>query len=346
LNRLLPETAMIGPQHLPFLITYFNGIDAALSGRLLRSVPPDEPALTNELCALMDAETQRREKLLEFNIDRLNAALAACGDDMEFDIRIDTHPHNPKMEAFVSQSDLGLIIEYQNHVLPSENWFNAYLLQAKRLHRADRSGQYDDRASFKSVDHRQHDRLEAFAKRFGEEFFGYILYCPPVPHLTADTATKVRALHTRNLSRPIYDYVAGLSLFDYLKKNAGRIDAGIWLTPVTTMPSRILNVHADAFEDAIPFSWFFLQHLTSPTARPHRNRGRLLPHRDPDDERARLIRDVVSGDSNAIEEFLRVADGEVPLDLPEIAILPKSTITITVSVGSSLPADTRRAILQ
>jgi hypothetical protein len=113
----------------------------------------------------MDAGTQRREKLLEFNIDRLNAALAACGDDMQFDVRIDTHPHNPIMEAFVSQSDLGLNVKYQNHVLPAENWLNAYLLQAKRLHRADRSGEYDDRASFKSVDRRQHDRLEAFAAR-------------------------------------------------------------------------------------------------------------------------------------------------------------------------------------
>lgn len=337
---------MIGPQHLPFLITYFDGIDAALSGRLLRVVPPDEPALTNELCALMDADTQRREKLLEFNIDRLNAALAACGDDVQFDLRIDTHPHNPRMEAFVSQSDLGLIIEYQNHVLPDENWFRAYLLQAKRLHRTGGSGEYDDRSFFRSVDHRQHDRLEELAKRFGEEFFGYILYCPPVPHLTAHTATKVRALHTRNLSRPIYDYVGGLSLFDYLKKNAGRIDAGIWLTPITTMPSRILDVHADAFQGASPFSWFFLEHLTNPPARARRDRGRLRPHREPEDEREKLIRDVVSGDSGAIDEFLRVADGEKARDLPQIAILPKSTITITVSVGASLPPDFRRAMLQ
>jgi hypothetical protein len=171
---------MIGPQHLPFLITYFDGIDAALPGRLLRAVPPDEPALTNELCALMDADTKRREKLLEFNIDRLNAALATCGDDMHFDLRIDTHPHNSRVEAHVSQSDLGLVIEYQNHALPAENWFRAYLLKAKRLHRSDRSGDYDDRASFRSVDHRRHDRLEAFAKQFGEEFFRYILYCQTI----------------------------------------------------------------------------------------------------------------------------------------------------------------------
>src|SRR5215216_715352 len=54
---------MIGPQHIPLLTAYFGGMDATLSGKLLRLVPPDEPALTNELCALMDAETQRRERL-------------------------------------------------------------------------------------------------------------------------------------------------------------------------------------------------------------------------------------------------------------------------------------------
>jgi hypothetical protein len=336
---------MIGPQHLTHLTKYFDGVDAALSGKLLRAVPPDEPALTNELCALMDAQTQRRERLLEFNIDRLNEALAACGDDMRFELRVDTHPHNPKMEAFVSQSDLGLIIEYKNYVLPGENWFFAYLLQAKRLHRSG-SGEYDDRASFRSVDHHQHDRLEQFAKRFGEEFFGYILYCPPVPHLHPETITKARALHTRNLSKPIYDYVGGLSLFDYVKRTSGHIDAGVWITPVTTAPSRILNVHAEAFERASPLSWFFLEHLTRPSSKPYRDRGRLRPDHEPGEERAALMRDVISGNRRAIEEFVRMAGGESTRDIPEIAILPKSTITISVTVGSSLPPDTRLAVLQ
>jgi hypothetical protein len=98
---------MISPQYLPLLMKYFDGVDAALSGRLLRAVPPDEPALTNELCALMDAATRCRERLLEFSIDRLNDALAACGDDMRFDLRIETHPHNSRMEAFVSPKRLG-----------------------------------------------------------------------------------------------------------------------------------------------------------------------------------------------------------------------------------------------
>jgi hypothetical protein len=203
-------------------------------------------------------------------------------------------------------------LSIQNHVVPDENWFKAYLLQAKRLHRNDRSEEYNDRAEFRSVDRRQHAQLEAFAKRFGEEFFGYILYCPPVPFLTAHTATKVRALHTRNLSQPIYDYVGGLSLFDYLKNNNGHIDAGIWITPVATMPLRILNLHDQAFQGATPFSWVFLEHLTAPTSRAHRAHGRLGRRREPGDGRDALIRNVASGNTTAIEEFLRIADADTP----------------------------------
>ena len=89
---------MIGLQHIPLLATFFDGVDAALSNRFMRPVPPQEPALTSELCALLDAATQRRERSLKFNVDRLNSSLAALGDDLQFDFRIDTHQHSAKME--------------------------------------------------------------------------------------------------------------------------------------------------------------------------------------------------------------------------------------------------------
>jgi hypothetical protein len=71
----------------------------------------------------------------------------------------------------------------------------------------------------------------------------------------------------------------------------------------------------------------------------------MLPP-DPDDARATLIRNVVTGDSDAIDDFLLIADGVSSPDLPQFAILPKSTITITATVGASLPPETRLAIPQ
>jgi hypothetical protein len=50
---------MFGPQHLKYVITYLDGVDRALSPRMLRKHPLDEPALTNELCALLDADTAK-----------------------------------------------------------------------------------------------------------------------------------------------------------------------------------------------------------------------------------------------------------------------------------------------
>ena len=114
----------------------------------------------------MDAKSQRREESLKFNIDQLNKSLAEGGDDLLFELCIDTHQHSQSMEAYVSQSDLGLIVEYQNFILPETSWSRAYLLQAKRLHPSPAG--YDEKASFKSVDARQHAQLERFAEQFGQ----------------------------------------------------------------------------------------------------------------------------------------------------------------------------------
>ena len=62
----------------------------------------------------MDAKSQRREESLKFNIDQLNKSLAEGGDDLLFELCIDTHQHSQSMEAYVSQSDLGLIVEIRN----------------------------------------------------------------------------------------------------------------------------------------------------------------------------------------------------------------------------------------
>jgi hypothetical protein len=341
---------MIGIQHISHLVAYFDGVDTALSRTFLRPVPPDEPALTSQLCALMDAETQRREESLRFNIDRLNEAIASCGDDLKFDFRIDTHQHTTKMENLVSQSDLGLVVEYRNFILPEENRIWSYLLQAKRLHPTSPTAGFDEKSIFKSVDHQQHERLLKLSESFGSQFFKYMLYCPPTPHFSSTTITKIRALHTRNLTRPIYDYSGGLALFDYTKSVSGRVDSGIWLTPIEKVPARVLDLHNGAFKDVWSLSWFFLRHLTQPRSfddqQRHHENGLISKSRNPNGGNDDLIHGVVTGDRHAIEVFCEAAREKDDLDLPVLKVLPRSTITITASVGHSLPGDSRRAFEQ
>ena len=346
--------AMLGLQHIPSLIKFFDGADAALSLKLLRPTAPDEPALTNELCALMDERVQREEGLLkEFNIDALNAALTEFGDDTKFDFRIDTHPHNPVFENKISQADLGLVLEYQNEIIPEDSWSSAYLLQAKRLHRADKTGKYDERASFASVDGRQHDRLRQLAKIFGDRYFHYILYCPPVSRLTPRATTKVRALHSSALSARFnghhlhhFENIAEFLFFESYRK-LGCIDAGIWLSDTSKKPHRLMELHCDLPFHVKPFSWFLVESFITPWYRQIRyNQETDKGVETKEDDNAMLIRLVASGSKTGIETFLRRVHETEKHDLPKITILPKYTLTVRATVGGSLPADFRRAIVQ
>ncbi len=354
---------MLGPQHVPSLIKFFDGVDAALSVKLLRPTAPDEPALTNELCALMDERVQHEEGLLkEFNIDALNAALAELGDDTKFEFRIDTHPHNPVFENKVSQADLGVVLEYQNEIVPEDSWSSAYLLQAKRLHRADKKGEYDERASFASVDIRQHECLRQLAKIFGDGYFRYLLYCPPVSRLTPQAATKVKALHSHSISERYnghhlhhFECVSEFLFFEHYRK-VGHIDAGMWLCSTEYKPQGLMTLHRDILFRAKPFSWFFVKAFTAPWLCHKRRHLREYIGNEKDEirkkraiselEEAELIHQVAIGNKSAIQTFLRRVHETKEIDLPEFTILPKYTLTIRATIGTSLPPDFRRAIFQ
>ena len=169
---------MLSPYHIPLLVRYFNGIDIAVSKRLLRSVPPSEPTLTEEFCALMDVDNQRRESSLEFDIDSLNAALCEHGDLIDADFRIETHQHTGRMEAYVSQSDFALVIDFEHTVLPDLSWGTAYLMQAKRLFPL-KDDTYGVTSAFASADKEQHLRMQALSDILGDDAMKYCLYCPP-----------------------------------------------------------------------------------------------------------------------------------------------------------------------
>ncbi len=333
---------MLGPQHADFLIRFFDGIDAKLSERLVRRHPPDESALTNEFCALMDAETQEKEKLLAYSLDQLNEDLKSLGDDTHFSFKIDTRPHNSKMESRISQSDLGLIVEYTNHLMPSLSGFWVYLLQAKRLFRNDRTGEYDEHSQFQSADAEQHSRINALAGIVGAKFLRYFLYCPPVEQFSEHTKVKIRALHNAVTSRNIFDYAAGLSLFDYLRQRSGKFDAGSWVCPIDIKPSSVLRVHEAAFTPNLPLTWFILRHFLafsgeSPMPASYKGSGRS------EQGMVDWVRRIAEGDQDAIERIYSQAH-EAALDGGPgyIRILPKHTMTIGVTVGGSLPAESRR----
>jgi hypothetical protein len=321
---------MLSPYHLPLLIRYFDGIDLAISKRLLRRVPPSEPTLTEEFCALMDAHSQRRERSLEFDIDSLNAALGANGDLIEVDFSIETHQHAKWMEAYVSQADFALVLEFENMVLRDRSWHSAYLMQAKRLFPLPTES-YGLASTFTSTDRDQQRRIRTLASILSDNAIRYCLYCPPTSGYEPNSAAAVRTLHSANLEEHIFDYSLGLALHDEIKRSGG-VEAGMWIVSTQAEPRTAADLHAGAFERAHPLTWFLLQHFGERS----RFGGIWKARRSSLSPQIDRVRAIARGDTAAIRALIdELGDDARKADLaPETRkVLPAATVTIRLRVG-------------
>ena len=320
---------MLGPYQIPHLVRYFDGIDLAVSRRMLRAAPPSEPTLTEEFCALMDAQTQRRERSLDFDSDALTQALTRHGSFVDVDFSIEVHRHSPAMEAYVSQADFGLVLEYQNTVYPSYGWTAAYLMQAKRLF-ATSSG-YSVYSRFGSTDADQHVRIRALARVLGEEALKYCLYCPPTSGYDARSIGALRTLHETNLADHIFDYAAGLALHAQIQRTGG-VESGMWVAGTHNEPANAAGVHADAFRGSWPLTWFIVQHFA-----PHGRfaQGKVSWNEDPSEDTAR-VKDIATGDSTAVEALIDELGDEMRDTIgsgKHFRVLPGSSVTVRIRVG-------------
>lgn len=323
---------MFGPQHLPHLVRYFDGIDAALSRKLLRRNPPHEPSLTEEFCALMDADAQRAERLLEFDIDDLNVELARAGGGLNINFQIDVHPHSTRMEAYVSQADFALVLQYDNHFLRSESWTAAYLVQAKRLHRS-MAGSYDEMAGFNGLSPAQREAIDDLRSVLGPEALKYCLYCPPTSGLEPTFRERVRSLHIRNLQDRFFDGAYGLALRDSLIRTPG-IEAGVWFTGASEALRGAVGLHDQAFRLATPLTWFILDHFAPTMAHDEPASALNSTANGGASDKVDRVRRLAEGDAHEIEclikqlgEKARSADFSVE----NLKILPASTVTVRVS---------------
>ena len=321
---------MLSPYHIPLLVRYFNGIDIAVSKRLLRSVPPSEPTLTEEFCALMDVRNQRRESSLEFDIDSLNAALCEHGDLIDADIRIETHQHAREMEAFVSQSDFALVINFEHMVRRDLSWETAYLMQAKRLFPL-KDNTYGVTSTFTSADKEQHLRMQALSDILGDDAMKYCLYCPPTYGYEPRSAAAVRALHAENLWSNIYDFSLGLALYDEIRQSGG-VQTGMWIADAATEPRNAADLHSKAFKRSLPLTWFLLNHFKQ--EHHYGMAGHEGPRRSQDQNKR--VRAIARGDSQDIQNLINDLGDDARkagLSPENLKVLPASTVTIRLRAG-------------
>src|SRR5437762_2342562 len=143
---------MIPPKAIRLIIRHLDSLDRVVSRRMGRKRPWLETGLTSYLCDLLDDDTQAEERL-DYPLDELNRDLGNLDGLLRATFRVDTHEYAPQLERWVTQADLGFVINVIDHLLPDHSWSIAWLLQAKRL-TPDHHGkaQYSESSRFGGID--------------------------------------------------------------------------------------------------------------------------------------------------------------------------------------------------
>lgn len=323
------------------MIRHFDAIDQAVSKRTCRKRPWLEVAITSYLCELLDEETQL-EAGLSYSIRDLNQDLGAADGLLDLTLSVETHEYEPKLERWVTQADLGLILQFDDHLLPDRSWSSAWLLQAKRVQPDSRNPLlYSEVSRVAAVDAAQLSRMRRLSEAVGHEFVRYLLYCPRPEFLDKLTRQKLFHLRRQNLLDQIFDFTLGLELHTSVNRSDSSLAAGVFIAGLDHLPKALGEIHGSIFGATLPLSWFVVSHLFS--SGPSSNFGpeqrsplsSRRSRRGPND----WARGIVCGEIDAVERLVQVLGDSVDGPWP---VLPAHTLTVHFGIGSQLDPEQRR----
>lgn len=332
---------MISPQAARLLIRHFDSIDRAVAKRTVRKRPWLETAVTSYLCDLMDEETQVEESL-SYSLRDLNRDLAAVDGLLDIRLSIDTHEYGPKLERWVTQADLGVVLRFEDHLLPDQSWSRGWLLQAKRIEPHKRNPlMYSEMSRVGSIDRAQRTRIERLNEVLGGDVVRYLVYCPRPELLDEITRLKLLHLRRRHLVHLIFDYALGLELRAELEQSESSLAAGMFVVPVEDAPRTLGQIHEALFNPTLPLSWFVVAHCFASgpgvTGDGARSRAVLSPlRRDADED---WVTAIITGDQQAIDRLLIALGNAVEGPWP---ILPQHTLIIRLGIGTSMDPERRQ----
>jgi hypothetical protein len=215
----MPKIPVLGPYESQCFSKYFKGVDLLLSKRFSLKFLPDEEHITSILCELLDEHGSQLHSL-PYSLVDLNNDLKKNGGLLSADISISTSDYNKHQERHNTQSDLGIILEYQDYIEPKYSFSSGVLIQAKKLFPA-KGLKYCFNSEYESFDAAQHDRLETLNKLFldkgcGTECIKYLMYNPPLEILPDHEQQKI--LHQQMVidAGSIFDYSEGLNRYKEL----------------------------------------------------------------------------------------------------------------------------------
>lgn len=331
---------MISPRAIHLLIRHFDSIDEVVAKRMTRKRPWSEPALTSFLCDLLDEQTQHEENL-HYPLAQLNQDLYDLDGILNVTFAVQTHEYDSNIERWVTQADIGLVINFIDNMLPENSRRASWLLQAKRLYPDQRNPvTYSEASRFRGFDSDQHERIEKLVELVGVPFVRYLLYCPRPSYLDPVVERKLSHLRNLKLTGAIFDYTLGLELHEALSQRNSSIAAGIFVAQSDDVPHTLGDVHGSIFQLCSPFSWFLVSQIT-PNALHFQQYSRSSSSRiggsSPEEEWAYGI---VTGEGDAVERLVEQLEGED--DTPNtFAFLPAHSITVDVVVGHDLDENIR-----
>ena len=251
---------MLPPRTFRPMLRYFDAIDATVTTRLLRKRPWSEIALTSLLFDLIDEDTEA-EYARKRDLGWLQRKLASAAPLVDVRFEIETHEYPPGYERWVTQSDLGLVLRFEDNLVPDRDWEKAFLLQAKRVY-AERDGSYRLASTYGGFDADQHERAEAINDQLGYDLVRYLLYCPRPDRLPRELAEALRHLRDVNVQNRLFDGIAGLEMRSSLVRNGETLEPGIVIAKPSALPTTLSETYGSLFTGCIPWSWFLTLWLT------------------------------------------------------------------------------------
>lgn len=331
---------MITPKAFGHIIRHFDEIDKTVSSRTMRKRPWSEIALTSLLCDLLDEETQQDENL-NYTFKNLQDDLKQEDSLFGIKLSLETIEFNPIYERYISQSDIGLKLIFDNEIEPEYSWTRPYLLQAKKLFpKRVNPLLYTEASQFTSVDKDQKSRIDLLNKIFGAPYLKYLLFSPRPDNIENETKIKLSYLRNKRLSTHIFDYTIGLEIHKEFLSNSETLKAGIFITDTNNSNFNFGEVHGEILNQTFPFSWFIAMNFAE--RHDFFFHGQDKMKRQDISENQKLVEGVLEGDRKKVDELIRKIKEVREDDFPaNIQVLPKHTITFKLSVGEQINSNNR-----
>jgi hypothetical protein len=296
--------------------------------------------LRGKLCDLLD-EDYSDDFNLPYSLVQFRDDLARAMPLASVDFAIETHQYSAQMENWVTQSDIGMVLRYQDHFVPTESWTRSLLLQAKRLFPQGAGVRYTEQSRFDSFDPKQHGRIIGLNELLACDLVKYLLYCPRPTSLDELTAAKLAHLRNLSLNGEIFDFARGLALHRELADGGQTLAAGVFVAKADGVPRSLAETHREIFRSTVPLSWLLTLEFADgwrwggwPSGVPFG-----VDHADLDAGQTQIVSGILAGD----EQVTRAigALGGRSADFAPLRVLPKHTIVITISAGGQANPDLR-----